>query len=146
MTSWVAVDESRAFEGPARDELIPQELPYGTKASAFGLRGAVMPAAPMEAEMALGAALDYEDDEDWPSSAIMPRAAYATLEEEPTHPVAGNVAGPALAPQQQPMPELRKQRVAKPAPELARGRSVWPLRLAIVLVLMLLALLLWWLV
>jgi Ca-activated chloride channel family protein len=44
MTSWVAVDESRVVTGPSKSELIPQELPYGTKASAFGLRG---PAAPM---------------------------------------------------------------------------------------------------
>jgi len=38
MTSWVAVDETRRVTGPTRDQLIPQELPYGTKASAFGLR------------------------------------------------------------------------------------------------------------
>ncbi|MEO8843834.1 MAG: VIT domain-containing protein [Kofleriaceae bacterium] len=38
MTSWVAVDDSRILEGPSRDELVPQELPYGTSAAAFGLR------------------------------------------------------------------------------------------------------------
>ncbi|HET9992490.1 MAG TPA: VIT domain-containing protein [Kofleriaceae bacterium] len=45
MTSWVAVDESRIVKGPARDELIPQELPYGTSAAAFGLRGTAQTAA-----------------------------------------------------------------------------------------------------
>lgn len=39
MTSWIAVDEARKVTGPSRDQLIPQELPYGTSASAFGLRG-----------------------------------------------------------------------------------------------------------
>ncbi len=38
MTSWIAIDESRTVTGPSRDQLIPQELPYGTSASAFGLR------------------------------------------------------------------------------------------------------------
>ncbi|HEX7699773.1 MAG TPA: VIT domain-containing protein, partial [Kofleriaceae bacterium] len=40
MTSWVAVDDSRIVKGPSRDELVPQELPYGTSAAAFGLRTA----------------------------------------------------------------------------------------------------------
>lgn len=38
MTSWIAVDETRKVTGPSRDQLIPQELPYGTSAQAFGLR------------------------------------------------------------------------------------------------------------
>jgi Ca-activated chloride channel family protein len=40
MTSWVAVDESRVTAGPERHEVVPQELPYGTSARAFGLRPA----------------------------------------------------------------------------------------------------------
>lgn len=40
MTSWVAIDESRKVTGPTREELVPQELPYGTSAAAFGLRTA----------------------------------------------------------------------------------------------------------
>ncbi len=43
MTSWVAIDELSKVTGPSRDQLIPQELPYGTSAAAFGLR----PAQPM---------------------------------------------------------------------------------------------------
>jgi Ca-activated chloride channel family protein len=39
MTSWIAVDETRKVTGPSRDQLVPQELPYGTSAAAFGLRG-----------------------------------------------------------------------------------------------------------
>ena len=40
MTSWVAIDDAHTHTGPSRDQLVPQELPYGTKASAFGLRAA----------------------------------------------------------------------------------------------------------
>jgi Ca-activated chloride channel homolog len=40
MTSWVAIDEIRRELGPSREQVVPQELPYGTTASAFGLRGA----------------------------------------------------------------------------------------------------------
>lgn len=40
MTSWIAIDETRKVKGPSRDELVPQELPYGTRAAAFGLRTA----------------------------------------------------------------------------------------------------------
>jgi len=39
LTSWVAVDERVRARGSARHEAIPQELPYGTTAAAFGLRG-----------------------------------------------------------------------------------------------------------
>ncbi|HEU4613688.1 MAG TPA: VIT domain-containing protein, partial [Kofleriaceae bacterium] len=50
MTSWVAIDELRRTTGPSRDQVIPQELPYGTTASAFGLRGGVaMADAPLAA-------------------------------------------------------------------------------------------------
>ncbi|HEY5924936.1 MAG TPA: VIT domain-containing protein, partial [Kofleriaceae bacterium] len=40
MTSWVAIDEIRREVGFSREQVVPQELPYGTTASAFGLRGA----------------------------------------------------------------------------------------------------------
>lgn len=40
LTSWVAVDERvRVAPGPSRTEVVPQEVPYGTSAAAFGLRG-----------------------------------------------------------------------------------------------------------
>jgi Ca-activated chloride channel homolog len=40
LTSWVAIDELRRAEGrPGRTEDVPQELPYGTSAASFGLRG-----------------------------------------------------------------------------------------------------------
>jgi hypothetical protein len=41
MTSWIAIaspSATRSVTGPSREQLIPQELPYGTSASAFGLR------------------------------------------------------------------------------------------------------------
>jgi hypothetical protein len=40
-TSWIAIDEARAVTGPSRHEVMPQALPYGTTAAAFGLRAAV---------------------------------------------------------------------------------------------------------
>jgi Ca-activated chloride channel family protein len=49
MTSWIAVDDSRRVtEAPTTSEVIPQELPYGTSAGAFGLRAP----APAQAMMA----------------------------------------------------------------------------------------------
>jgi Ca-activated chloride channel family protein len=47
LTSWVAIDELRRVDGPARHEVMPQALPYGTNAAAFGLRPAGMPMALM---------------------------------------------------------------------------------------------------
>ena len=41
LTSWVAIDERRRAAGaPGRTEEVPQELPHGTSAASFGLRGA----------------------------------------------------------------------------------------------------------
>jgi Ca-activated chloride channel family protein len=51
MTSWVAIDEVRREVGVTREQVVPQELPYGTTASAFGLRSASAPTAGM-AQMA----------------------------------------------------------------------------------------------
>jgi Ca-activated chloride channel family protein len=40
LTSWVAIDERRRAAGaPDRTEEVPQELPHGTSAASFGLRG-----------------------------------------------------------------------------------------------------------
>jgi len=39
LTSWIAVDETRVVTGTERTQNVPQELPYGTKAQSFGLRG-----------------------------------------------------------------------------------------------------------
>lgn len=55
MTSWVAVDETRKVAGTTREQVIPQELPYGTSAAAFGLRGSA-PAMPASVAMASFAA------------------------------------------------------------------------------------------
>ncbi|MEO7735494.1 MAG: VIT domain-containing protein [Kofleriaceae bacterium] len=40
LTSWIAIDEARTVTGPSRHEDMPQALPYGTTAAAFGLREA----------------------------------------------------------------------------------------------------------
>ena len=43
LTSWVAVDEASHVDGPARHEVQPQQLPYGTSMGSFGLRAAGAP-------------------------------------------------------------------------------------------------------
>ncbi len=42
-TSWVAIDETRSVDPTrrGREEVVPQELPYGTSAASFGLAGSV---------------------------------------------------------------------------------------------------------
>lgn len=52
MTSCVAFDDVRREVGTSRDELIAQELPYGTSAAAFGLRA---PSAPGSAAPGIAA-------------------------------------------------------------------------------------------
>ncbi|HEX4416392.1 MAG TPA: VIT domain-containing protein [Kofleriaceae bacterium] len=44
LTSWIAIDDARRAFGPARHEDMPQALPYGTTAAAFGLRAGASPA------------------------------------------------------------------------------------------------------
>jgi hypothetical protein len=61
MTSWVADDESRRVTGPTRSQVIPQELPYGTSAQAFGLRNANAPTGRMQAQV-LGQMLGEVED------------------------------------------------------------------------------------
>jgi Ca-activated chloride channel family protein len=61
LTSWVAIDEARRVDPlvPARHEVVPQNVPYGTSAESFGLRASMM-ALPMQlqagaaAPMAMG--------------------------------------------------------------------------------------------
>jgi Ca-activated chloride channel family protein len=81
LTSWVAVDESRVVKGPAREQLIPQELPYGTSAGAFGLRG-----------IAQGEALD---DVEFADLALQPRGmpAPAPAQAAPMAPPGGAMFG-----------------------------------------------------
>jgi hypothetical protein len=55
-TPFIAVDETRAVRPAVRHDAVPQELPYGTTAAAFGLRPGADPAdvdleAPFEAEV-----------------------------------------------------------------------------------------------
>ena len=57
LTSWVAVDERRRATGPARHEAMPQELPYGTTAAAFGLRGGMVAFDALSGMVPLGAAM-----------------------------------------------------------------------------------------
>jgi Ca-activated chloride channel family protein len=98
MTSWVAIDESRIVKGPARDELIPQELPYGTSAAAFGLRGAAQTG---EFDMLANASglVGHAMPVPPPMSAAMPSAGRGALfgYAPPSAPAGGGM-GPGTAP------------------------------------------------
>jgi Ca-activated chloride channel family protein len=69
LTPFVAVDESRKVRPAVRHEAVPQELPYGTTAAAFGLRPAADDGVPDEMLGELrtagiaGVIVDFEEDE-----------------------------------------------------------------------------------
>lgn len=126
LTSWIAIDESRAVTGPSRHEAVPQELPYGTTAHSFGLRAAALPVAynmqpspyalpePAAKLVALGS----------PEKTMFPRMSRA--DQEPSQPA------PMM-----PMPPPASV-------ERASGRS--PMLLVLLVLALALAALLWWLV
>jgi Ca-activated chloride channel family protein len=92
-TSWIAVDEARTVTGPSRHEDMPQALPYGTTAAAFGLRapqpgapsgapGAPSPAMAMQRSSLVIVMGPPEDFDDEPTgAAAMSPAAFDMLEE-----------------------------------------------------------------
>lgn len=63
LTSWIAVDESRVVTGTERTQNVPQEVPYGTKAEAFGLRSGRMAAATGRMQAVTEAAFEEAADE-----------------------------------------------------------------------------------
>jgi Ca-activated chloride channel family protein len=103
MTSWVAIDETRKVKGPTRDELVPQELPYGTRAAAFGLRGATGAAMQLESSLAFEEEADFDDEARFDRS-VNKSVAYdvgeSFFEEEPTG--AGAPPAPAAPPPREP--------------------------------------------
>lgn len=171
MTSWVAIDESRKVTGPTRNELVPQELPYGTSAAAFGLRAAV---GGVQAQLE-SAVMDFDDEA--PRGAAMPMFEKAAtraarfdvtesydapgefLAEEATGQVAPRQQAPAPSAGAKPMKTaayitegkkestvlraepMREMAVLEPAPQ---KKSRWPLFAAVLAILI--ALLVWWLV
>ena len=62
LTAFVAVDEIRAARPAVRHEVVPQEVPYGTTAAAFGLRPATGPREFLELMLA-SASMQAEPDE-----------------------------------------------------------------------------------
>jgi Ca-activated chloride channel family protein len=101
LTSWVAIDERRRAEaGPGRTEDMPQELPYGTSAASFGLRGGVEGFG--EVEMV--------------SDALMMNAFAG-----PTASASVSAATPAFAPAPAPRPVL-----AQPAPQPVAAKPAGP--------------------
>jgi len=95
LTSWLAVDERvRVAPGPSRHEVVPQEVPYGTSAAAFGLRNATPLAAPAmamktmagtlmggyDAMMSLGEDASGDFEEEAPTGANRYSGAFDDLE------------------------------------------------------------------
>ncbi|HSK01245.1 MAG TPA: hypothetical protein VK932_08395, partial [Kofleriaceae bacterium] len=140
LTSWVAIDERRRATGPGRTEDMPQELPYGTTAASFGLRG---PMQEEEAELGMNAFAVQ--------SAVMPAPRAFSMEEskprsEPERIRASTLSKGRAAPPSSIDPFRAQGVMASVAMSPARKRS----RLAPFLLLLLLlggiAALLWWLV
>lgn len=119
LTSWVAIDEVRCEIGSTREQVIPQELPYGTTASAFGLRagapamstrarvrGATFTQAPKEIAREEGAA-GYGPPAAAPMRPLaeLARAGQVFESEEPTGEIAYAAApGPSLSAREEPAP------------------------------------------
>ncbi len=98
MTSWIAVDESRTVTGPSRDQLVPQELPYGTSAAAFGLRGGGqqqrVPVTSTRAGMlSLADVNQLGDDDEWSGEGALPEEAKAELGDFETEASTGAYGG-----------------------------------------------------
>jgi Ca-activated chloride channel family protein len=136
-TSWVAVDLERTLAkgGPSRHQTVPQNLPYGTHAESFGLRpGSAAPM--MKTMMVAGFAAPFE-------------------QEEATGQIADKVARSgrkSYAPEMNAMaPQgaaggMAYRRLQEPSTTPVHKQRPTGLWLAILLVMIVIALLLWWLV
>ena len=128
-TSWVAIDEVRRATGLVRDAIVPQEVPYGTRAAAFGLRrgGEAMEFAdegPTGQSYAselgsVSASYDsYDSEESVASSAPAARSVDAVVRSVSKPTLAGGAArGPLSGPA---MPRGAGARGAPPAPVRSR--------------------------
>ena len=88
MTSWIAIDDSRVRKGPSRSELVPQELPYGTTTSAFGLRSC---ASAVEAFGGAAATIDAVAELDAPARTTTRSPTLARTRVAAVRPLAGKV-------------------------------------------------------
>jgi Ca-activated chloride channel homolog len=165
LTSWVAIDEIRRATGPVRDDLIPQELPYGTSAAAFGLRraamtetragGIAMPAMASLASYAPTLADDADADYDEESSSLAAESFPPRLTAPTTKLEAAGITGRHEQADERPAPvaspHAKPTRAALAAPTEAgpaarrRGAPGWLAVLGIVAVLAAIVALLWWL-
>jgi Ca-activated chloride channel family protein len=146
MTSWIAIDHASRVTGNVRDENIPQELPYGTSMASFGLRGG----APIAMDMLVGSAMPQMMQMQAPYKTMAgiapqsmgypgagaPQSRAGGYELEKREADTGAFDRPAsLSVPLPPEPLVRKQRTYLVRP--------W---LALIAILALLALLIWWLV
>jgi len=165
LTSWVAIDERRRATGPTRAEDVPQELPYGTSAQSFGLRGA---GVQVFGESPMSQSVDFGELEQIGALSMRSMSASAPPPAQPASmPSMMGYGGPAgMAPPsaKTPSPAAPAQPVApKPSrsvafskvekraldmPEAAtlRRKAGLPIWLLLLLLLALLAALTWWLV
>jgi Ca-activated chloride channel family protein len=118
LTSWIAIDPERREVGAERYEDMPQVLPYGTTAAAFGLRQGMGPA--MQANFTLGG----------PPGMLKMRPALRSV----AHHAARSVARPD------------ESSVARAAAPRAAAPSHWWVNALILLIALLIPLAIWWLV
>nr|MBA3499199.1 hypothetical protein [Deltaproteobacteria bacterium] len=179
LTSWVAVDLVRKIEkqGTSRHQNVPQNLPHGTRAESFGLRGS-QPAFAEEDWDAAAPSEIFSDIESLATSSLVARRGEFEQEEvtgqvfgmsaaEKTPSAPASKAMQSYSPQQAAPPtgtpvvggpqggmplggagraRLGLAREKAPAHVLSKSRRPLALWLSIVLVMIVIALLLWWLV
>lgn len=119
LTSWVAVDLARTVDrDAARHQTVPQNLPYGTRAESFGLRGQAVVLDAVEEER-LGAAYG-----DMPSTEVFARSGKRSTGSRPSRSMVLGAAPPisdkSVMQQIQPMPMP-----APPAVKRSRFRILW---------------------
>jgi Ca-activated chloride channel homolog len=145
LTPFIAVDEARAVRPAGRHEAVPQELPYGTTAAAFGLRpGAEADDDDLDLDTARSVVLDPNaedfDDDDFVAGSSSVVSLPASFDEdaheidappmfiggseprrptEPTAPVAmtGRPSAPAAPPDPRADRSARIVRALKPRPK-----------------------------
>ncbi|HVV86949.1 MAG TPA: VIT domain-containing protein [Kofleriaceae bacterium] len=158
MTSWVAVDESRTVERGGRHEVVPQELPYGTSAGSFGLRGAGGAPVAGEATDAIDGliaspapAMAHAQTRTRTMAGALAKSELADAKQAYRIGTGGGGASPAPSqparPMEAPTGAIAPASPASPAKPLpAKSRRAWPLLLLLIVLLGLLAALGWWLV
>jgi Ca-activated chloride channel family protein len=170
LTSWIAVDMIRKTDkqGPSRHQTVPQNLPYGTSAESFGLRGSTPLALGGMAMMNAMSPLAIEEEYDAPMAGApaafekeeatgrmfaqktpaqpQPMSSVPPLSPRPSMQTKSGIVkeyAPGAGGFAQPLETAKAEPVAQAAALAKSRRSLW---LAIMVLMIVVALLLWWLV